>query len=470
MKYLVKSGSIVEGERELPVRATADVIVAGGGTAGIAAAVAAARNGARTILVEELSYLGGTMSGALVCQTTGCAPAIGAVFNELLERMEAKREAFRIPDVTAFWDVEACKDAAADMLEDEGAELLLYTRVSDPVVVDGKVAGVVIESAAGREALLGAVVVDCSGDADVAFRAGAPCVLGRERDAKMRPINVLSRFGNVDVDRLVDHVAANPGNFNVDPKQHVIVRGRNIYRIVGFFEETKKAKLSGEIHPECHYIRLEVIFPEKGIVTLNSSRVYGVDATDPASLTRATLESRRQTHELAAFLKKYIPGFEHAFLMDFASMPGIRETRRIIGEYVLTSEDIAGDRPFPDSIARNVMRMKPGEETHSPDGNEGNEGHVIYRTLERAKFAHNIPYRCLVPQKVDGLLAAGRIISVTHSADDWTRNIPPAMLCGQAAGTAAAMASQSGVQPRRIDVSLLQKRLREQGVDIGDVG
>src|SRR5690554_4673548 len=317
--------TVIENTHEIPVIKDVDVIVAGGGTAGVGTAVAAARNGAKTLLIEENSFLGGTMTGVMMSQIGRCTPGISGITKELVDRM--KKQGGAIAETIIVFDPETCKDVCLDLLADSGAELLLFSKIVAPIVIESQIKGIIIESKAGRQAILGQVVVDCTGDADLAVSAGVPYVRVREKDSKMRPISLLFRMGNVDLDKLVESVKQNPDNFQRDYQSNVIDPENKLVRVVGFFDEVREARERGEVDRECHYIRIETVFVDRKTVLINTTRVYNIDALDPISLTQGTLEARKQVRQLVTLLKERIPGFEDSFLMDTAPFVGVRETR-----------------------------------------------------------------------------------------------------------------------------------------------
>ena len=201
--------------------------------------------------------------------------------------------------------------------------------------------------------------------------------------------------------------------------------------------------------------------PERGTALVNTVRVYDVDGTNPADVTRAEIEGRRQQRRLLEFAQKCVPGFEKTYVLDSASHIGVRETRRALGGYVLTEQDILDKVHFSDSIGIDSNRQNPRGPRHSPDGMEGSASDEENRELVASLFTYEIPYRCLVPQHINGLVVAGRAISADHDADGYTRNQPACMVTGQAAGVAAALSARLGVQPRNLDIDLLQEKLRD---------
>ena len=456
---------VIEPERQLPVIAEADVIVAGGGPAGLAGAIAAGRCGARTLLVERYGFLGGTATVALMTVWNANLDTTTGFARELIERL-ARESGAVVGPATAF-NPETLKLLALDLIREAGVRLLLHAIAVAPVLEGDTVVGVVTESKSGREAILGRVVVDCSGDADLAAAAGVECVKGREQDGKMRPMSLVFRVGGLEVAELVAFARAHPENFTADPTFHVLEPERGLVRIFGFFREVEDARQQELLDKDCHYLRFESVDIQHGTAFINSTRAYGLDGTNAWDITRGEIELRRQMRQLLEFIRT-LPGCRRVFTIDSATSLGVRETRRIRGEALLTEEDIAAGKSYEDTIARLHRRGEIGRETHSPDGGEGAAGDVAWRTLHWPLVAYEVPYGVLVPQRVDGLLVAGRTISQTHGADKYTRSMHCCMVLGQAAGTAAAIAVRQGVHPRNVDRRRVQEALLGQGVDLGE--
>jgi hypothetical protein len=405
-----------------------EVIVAGGGTAGIAAAVAAARNGVDTILIERYGFLGGTMTAGLVNPFmtfhAGGEQIIKGVFQEIIDRL---KDLDGYDEETKAFDTEAMKLVADRMVKEAGVKLLLHTYITDVLVTrEGAVRGVEVRNKSGRQVLLGKVTVDATGDGDVAVMAGAPYEKGRREDGLTQPMTLNFRLGGVDVERMPPREEINRLFEEAKAKGEISIPRENVL----FFPTTRR----GEIH-------------------FNTTRVVKADGTKAEDLTYAEIEGRRQMAELIEFLRRRVPGFENAYLLMSGVQIGVRETRRIIGEYILTGDDIVEARKFEDAIARGSYPI----DIHSPTG----EGTVIKRLPLGESY--DVPYRCLVPKKVDNLLVAGRCISSTHEAQAAIRVIPIVVAIGQAAGTTAALSVKHNVPPRELDVRLLQKTLRKQG-------
>jgi hypothetical protein len=459
------SGQVVEAARDLPVAHETDVLVVGGGIAGVMAALAAGRTGARTLLVERFGSLGGTGTAAMMNLFYVPYAASRGLVRELFDRLIARGGA--IPGEFVVYDPELYKVTALEMLAEAGVRVLLHTFVSD-VVMDGRdLRGIVTENKSGRQAILSRVTVDASGDADIAARAGAPYIKGRERDGKMRPMTLIFRMGGVDVARLVDYVRTHPEDFSPDPLQCMLDLEHQMIRVFGFFKLVEEAKARGELWPDCYYFRVESVLPDRGVLTVNATRVYGVDGTNAEDLSRAEIETRHQMIQLANWTRARVPGFERSFILDSANTIGVRETRRIRGEYLMTEEDILAGRHYDDVVGVDANQQNPRQQGgHPPDGQEGGPQDVEARELVARMFVYEIPYGCLVPREVDGLLVAGRCISVDHHADVYTRNQGTAMATGVAAGVAGALAARAGVPPRAADVRAVQRELTRLGVDL----
>lgn len=453
--------------RKLPVKET-EVLVVGGGPAGIASAVASARRGAKTILVEKSGCLGGMATIGLVGPFMGCFSTDGkiqlvrGIFDELVRRMEKRGGAIhpsKIPGGTPFggfyvlghhhvtpFEPEILKRVTFEMCEEAGIKLKLYTQFLDTITTSSndkiRINEVVIANKSGLQAVKVERVVDCTGDGDVAASSGAPVNKGREKDNKMQPATLFFRVGNVDSQRLISYV-------------------RRTFKVGGdrgiFTEHVKRAREEiGYSLPRKKLGIYQTLKWDEWLV--NTTRILDVDGTNADDLTRAHIEGQRQVFEVLEFMHKYVPGCENAELITTGQEIGVRETRRIQGEYVLTVDDIYNCTPFDDVV---VLFAFPVD-IHNPEGPGG-----VFEPLKGNSF--QIPYRCLLPLKVENLLVAGRCVSATHEALGAVREMPCCFGMGEAAGAAAALSVKKGVLPKELDRKLLQKSLIEQGVYLPDV-
>jgi len=428
---------IHEPARATPVLRRAEVVVVGGGVAGVGAAIAAARMGREVVLVERYGHLGGQATGGLVLlwddlEDNG-QQTVGGIPWEILTRLQREdgavlppEEALHRADESAWWawsrwgfgdwhaggsppwpigrmasvDPEACKRMAAQMAREAGVTLWLHRWVAG-VVMDGEgLTGVLVESKAGRGALLGRVVVDASGDGDVFAAAGAEHTHGQMM------LTLVHRLGGVDVEKAL--------RFERHHAERYFAVNRRAMELLG-----------------ATYERWWLRTARPGVVWCNCPTFAPDDGLDPDVLTRVEVEGRERIVGALAFLRAEMPGFKAAYLLDTAPQVGVRQTRLLRGLYTVTRDDVESGRPFEDCIGRS-------------------------RTLR-------IPYGALVPCRVDGLLVAGRCYSATPEAQAVTREVAVCMVMGQAAGAAAALAVQAGVQPRAVNVTRLQEVLRAQG-------
>ena len=428
-----------EAQREIAVRGEYDVIVAGGGPAGIGAAVAAARNGAKTLVVEEFGCLGGMLTSGLhthVCILKSASGGedfiIGGVGMELCRRGE-QRDHGEIRGSSYDFELEAMKRDLDEWMGEVGADVLFHTRVVDAIVEDGVCKGVVVENKSGRSAIMGKHVIDCTGDADVAALAGVPFEKGREGDELMQPTTLMFRIEGVEIDKVNEY---RKDDSKLERFCRKAIDAGDMYEfqtnLMGFWWTRFRPTQLG----------------------VNFTNMTRIDCTDAGDVTRATIEGRKQAKILTDCFRKYIPGLESCYLIDTAHVLGTRESRRIKGEYTLTIDDVTSCRKFNDGVAKGSFFV----DIHSPD----QTGLFKPRHLPKGEH-YDIPYGCLVPQAIDDLLVAGRGISCTHEALGSVRVMFQCMALGEAAGTAAAMCCADGLTPREMDVQTLRGRLAAQG-------
>ncbi len=449
--------------RAVPVVAEPDVLVVGGGPAGIGAALGAAAAGAQVVLTERYGFLGGNATAALVMplmsfhtarpappaanplmpQDHGPGePVVAGALRTLLDRLVAGAGAVEPSAGTGYtvpFDPEVLKSVALDLLDAAGVRFLLHALAVD--VADGSPRSVVFATKSGLVAIAARAVVDCTGDGDVAALAGAPYEVGRPEDHLVQPMTLMFRVVGFDAGRFRAYVDGHPGQW----------RG-----VHGLWDLVREATEAGDLR----LAREDVLFfgtPHPGEISVNSTRVTGVLGTSVWDWTRAEWESRRQMREIAAFLRRYVPGFEKAYVAQSGVHTGVRETRRVLGRYTLTVDDVLGARKFDDVIARGAYPV----DIHNPGG----RGTTLRRLP--AGEAYDVPLRCLLPRSVDGLLVAGRCLSGTHEAHSSYRVMPVAMATGQAAGVCAALAARGERSPGDVAVAAVQQELRRQGADLG---
>jgi FAD dependent oxidoreductase len=436
--------TVREAARDIPVVLKTDVLVVGGGPAGIAAAVTAARNGVESVLVERYPYLGGLAAGGMVLvlddMHNGAEISVRGTALEIIERMErwglavtppeADRRVHQTPSeatwrkwarwglfdfhthtmphpivFAAAFDPDGFKRASYDMIAEAGARLRLHSWFAEAIVEDGRMIGIVTESKEGRQALLADVVIDATGDLDVAASGGTDHIRGAYL------LTTVSRLGGVDTEAAERFQFEEPDRFaEVDREAKRIIAG------------------------SWDFWWLKTPLP--GVVWCNCPHMTGFDGMTVDGLTGVELEGRRRMAALLAFAREKVPGFQKAYVVDFAPQTGVRQTRQLEGRYVVTKEDVVKRRHFADSVAR---------------------GRDYYT-----------PYRALLPRSLDGLIVAGRHYSATPQAQKISREIPPCMAMGDAAGIAAAVAIDSGRRLADVDITVVQRRLRAGGADPGD--
>ncbi|NLI92124.1 MAG: FAD-dependent oxidoreductase [Peptococcaceae bacterium] len=451
-----------EEAKRVPIIMKAEVLVCGGGPSGIGAAIGAARAGAKTILVERNSFLGGVATATIMPIFLMDRERLNGFTKELVDEL-VKQEKAWCGTVINF-DPEAFKQVALEKLDHAGVTLLFNTWVSEPIVENGTVKGIFVENKSGRQAILAEKIIDATGDADIAYRAGAPCVFGRETDHKIRPLTINFRIGNIDFEKMLDYCQKHPDQFSPDRFVQVVEPEKKCLRITGFFDLVEEARQNGEVDKDCHYIRFEGIDFKNGVVTVNNVRLYEFDPTNGLDLSKAEIEGRKQISQLVNFIKSKLPGCENAFLIDTSCNIGVRESRRIIGSYILNEADILNNKEIPDRVAMFYRRHNPGQDMHNPDRQEGSKTDLSARQLHRNVYQYEVPYRCFLPQNVDNLLVVGRAMSQNHQADTWTRGMFSMIVIGQAAGIMAAVAAQSGIKLGDIDVASNRSKLSAQNI------
>lgn len=448
--------TITEPAREITVRKETDVLVIGGGPSGIMAALAAAEDGLNVMLIESRSFVGGNMTiGLPILGFLGQKgnQIIKGLPQKLIDRLKAVQASSEhrpcpLHMSLTLVEPEAVKTVALQMLVESKVDVLFYAFCAGVVMEEDTLKGVIIESKAGREVVLAKTIIDCSGDADVAYRAGVPCEYGNEQGG-VQPPTLMFCLGGVDTEKLRTSVAEEPRTYLTDFIPAEYFGQNNQFVLVGMRNLIKQAQDAGLTLATERTILITGL--RKGEVWVNMTRVSGVNGTDPGSLTHGEIEGRHQIQDIQRYLIEYVPGFENAYFLKTAPFLGIRETRRIQGQYTMTREDIMACQHFDDAIAVASYPL----DIHHPQGGGC--------TLEWCGDCYDIPYRSLIPQKIKNLIVAGRCISTTHEAMSAIRVMAPCMAMGEAAGRAAKMAVREGIQPADIDVKKLQQELLQSG-------
>jgi len=442
-----------------------NVIVAGAGFAGIAAALSAARNDADVILIERYGFLGGMATAGLVhhldpvrlIEVTGIA---WELFNEMEKRGAIKE--FKVDDVGmpfSFWqggcsfDPEVLKLLSIELLEKAKIEILLHSWVGDVIKQGEKVTGVVVYNKSGRQEIYGNIIIDATGDADLAAAAGVPFELGDENGECMSP-TLCFRIAGVDMKKLYRYLDENPDQIGNHPRLGKYIKEhRKSIVLQGFYDLIAQAKEAGDLTINLPETGIGMsLQPREGEFHVNATRVTDINPLDIQDLTKAELIERKNIKQLFNFMKKYIPGFKHSYIIQTAAQVGIRESRRIKGEYTYTIDDIKENRKFEDAVVRSKWAHT---DVHS--------GKNMQWSFELIEGPYYIPYRAMVPKKVDNLLVAGRCISATRKAMASIRIMPVCASIGEAVGAAAAIASKKELTPRSVDIEELKTILKRQG-------
>lgn len=462
-----------------------DVIVVGGGTSGVAAAISAARIGANTLLIERLGALGGQMN---VSGPPGFAYAwlfnprweqvIAGIIEETHSRLLKEGHAlphlktdFRAGYSFSYVDPDWWGLLIFEMMQETGVHLLLHSLAVDVLKHGNHVKGVIVENTSGRQIVFGKVIIDCTGEGDISVKAGAPYEM-MPKD-KLQPHTISFTVDGVDWDTVLTYMKENLNEFSFRPHPYLnwtqeqtherIKRVKDITELgeqMGWISLRDKAIAKGEWHGKSG-VGFFLTPREGGVIQAHfqhSSHVSNIDPTDVRDLTYGEIEARRQIVIAWKFIKKYMPGFEKAYITRICPELRIRESRRIMGDYVLTSDDVVQARKFGDVIGKSSF-PKGGHHVASTVTLTLDENHEY----PKDGGSHDIPYRCLVPKNVENLLVAGKPISTDRDA--YHRFLQQTMVTGQAAGVAAALCAKMGLTPRELekDVSKLQEILVKQG-------
>ena len=459
---------IVEPERETPVLMDVDVAVVGGGPAGTCAALASARNGADTLLIEAYGSLGGMGTLGLMSvgnYAFGLERAPG-ITKEIFDKMRKTGGAIdyqeKWPKATtsnplahfAYWegysldvfDPESFKITVNEMMEESGVKLLFYTRFADTIVEDDHIKAILVENISGRQAIRGRVFVDATGSGDVAARSGVPYTEPRDATGVPMPMSLMYKISGVNFEKLLEYQKK-------DPELTELISKAKEKGELPYYRAKKPVKDMGGHYDAIYsgHIHLEMsplIHPGELLCWGGPTpHEWGLDGTKAQDLTKAEIEIRKQIWSEVNFLKKHVPGFENAFLSAVAPYMGVREKRHPIGEYVLTYDDIENGRKFDDVVLK--MFPDPGIT-------------IVRKRQPMNKF--DVPYRSLLPKKIDNLLLAGDNTSTDHGAFLHTRGVQKCMVKGEVAGIAAALSVENKAKPKDLDYRELRERLIKRGL------
>lgn len=452
---------ITESNRpeQIPVVGEYDVVVCGAGTAGFPAAISAARQGAKVALIERYGFLGGVPAYSIMPAWHGLSIHHSGLLTEFANRVAAFEQGPNPFKDNNHIEPETVKMLELQMvLEEPNIELHLHNMIVGAIKADNQVIAVVTESKSGRRAFVGKTFVDATGDGDLSYHAGATYRKGD--NGKMQAMSLRFRIGHIDFDRYLDWAAEHPEYYKGQASgSTVVIKDMNLLK-----EKARKGEAFfmqadlGELFqvdpdpdlPRNSYFNASSIRPNE--LSINGTRIYNVDGTIEEDLTKAEILCRKQAYALWRFLRRRVPGFEKSMIVDIPAQVGVRETRSVDGDYILTEADCRVNRRFEDS----VMTTRIAFDIHDVDK----------YTMETIKGTVDVPYRCFLAKDLNNLLIAGRNISADHVALSTIRKMETAFQSGQAAGTAAGMAAVQGLLPRQLKIGDLQQRLLDSGCKI----
>lgn len=440
-----------------------DVVVIGGGPSGVNAAIAAAREGAKTLLVERYGYLGGMLTnggvGPMMTFHAGKTQVVRGIPQEIIQRLIDNNDSLGHMDdfvgyassVTPF-SVEGLKVAMETLAVEAGVDLLYHTTYIGCEANNGHIEKVRLFAKGGEFFVKAKVFIDASADADLAVDSGSAVQYGRKEDQLAQPMTMNVKIYNVDREKVREFLHENVES--TFAKSHDVIDGSPRIGMNASLDELKFAIKNKELS----FNRETVLLFEtnnKGEFIINMSRIPKLSAIDPFDLTKAEIQGRKQARELVTFLQKYIPGFENCILTNTGPNVGIRESNKIKGLYEINENDLLSNVMFEDAVAMGGYPI----DIHSPEGESQTEHHFL-----KPGSWYSIPYRSLLTSNSDNLIVVGRCISATHQALAAVRVTPIAMAIGQAGGTAAALSVANSIDVRKLDHNLLRETLKEQNV------
>ena len=445
---------------------TYDVAVVGGGPAGIGAACAAADAGARVVLIEAGGYLGGNLTASLVnpmfiFHNNRGEQIVRGVAEEIVQELvRMGGSPGHVPDIcgdnptmTPF-DPEDMKVVLLEAVQKRPIVVRFYSFFIDTIKTEGDISGIIIANKSGIQVVRARVFVDCTGDLDVAAKAGARFVQGRQRDKRTQPMTMMFRIGNVDTKAVREYMVRNRDMLQIAVDDDEI-RTCPAVTVLGLEPLIEKSTKTGKFIPDRERVLLYEL-PRTGQFMANVTRITHANGIDVSSLSEATISGMFQARVVLDFLRDHVDGFQSAVLLETAARVGVRETRRLCGDYVLTEEDIRSDRLFEDGVAKGTFAF----DIHQPDGRS-----QIF--TGSGKNTYEIPYRSLFTRSINNLLVAGRNISATHEALSSTRVMATCMAIGQGAGVGAALAARDCIPVFEVSPDELRKELLRQDVVVG---
>ena len=423
-------------KREIPELGCFDVVVAGAGPAGLCAAMAAARNGMKVALLERHGTVGGNL-------TLG---HVGPIMGKLNPDTMAGEINLLLNGGTGdVHDADAAKGRLMDWIEHENIELFLMCPVVDAILEDTRLTGLVVGTQSGMAAIYGRVIIDCTGDGVVAHLAGAPWVMGREGDGLVQPTTIIYTIAGVDPAQTM--VCTHEADETILPD------GRS------YLQLCREAAADGRLPKNVNIVRLYRCADDPNKRLVNATQENYINALDPADMVKAERSLRRQCRQVVQFLRENVWGFENCYISKSADVVGVRESRRVMGEYVICGEDLKYGKQFPDTVVHNAFFCI---DIHNPDGaGQAEEGNKPFEVEQ-----YDLPYRAFVPLQVEGLYTCGRCISGTHRAHASYRVMNTVLAMGQAIGLAASLCVKEDVLPRQLDYAHLRDALVEAGVNL----
>jgi hypothetical protein len=435
-----------------------DVIVCGAGPSGMTAAISARRNNAKVLLIEASGLLGGnsilSLVGPWMTFHNNGKQIVKGIGSEIVERLVDKgyslghiKDPIGFADSITPVDVEGVKEVYFDYISEEGIDLLLHSFICEVIKENNVLKGVKVATKSGFINLFADIIIDATGDGDVSSLAGCEFVYGREKDGLAQPLTMLFSVANVNIEVLKSFMKENEDDCVVAENYDY-----GYLAISGFFKKIQEAKDNNEFSlPRDRVLLFQDV--RENQVSINMTRVQNLSAINVFDLTASEIEGRAQIKKAFKFLKKYIPGFENSYIIRTPYRIGVRETRHIIGEYILQVDDILKLRSFEDSICLSAFPI----DIHSPS-EENLE--LFEQSVDKC---YEIPLRVMIPKEIDNLIVTGRCLSATHEANASVRVTPSVMALGEAAGVLAALSFKHKKAPRSIDYKLVQDALINQG-------